>query len=119
MHNMWQNSRVLNKGVNIMQENKLAKIIGQEILKQANTEKTILEYENEGKDITDLNKACQYIYYGFYNEKGNKMKPTELAKYIEEKIERSKGKDNFYSKWSKNRFPEALELVNKWIKKNI
>lgn len=104
-----------------MKENKLAKIISKEILKEAaaNVEKTIAEYENEGKDISDLNRACQYVYYGFYDEKGKKMKPTELVKYLEEKIEKNKGKENFYSMYGKNRFPEALKLVNKWIQENI
>ena len=98
---------------------KLAEIIKDEILKKATEEKTIIEYELENKDVSDLQKACQYVYYGFYDEKAKKMKPSELLKYLQQKVETQKSQSKFYKSWTETRFPQAIELVQNWIKNNI
>ena len=84
-------------------------------------EKTFDELEKEGKDISDISYACCYAYYGFYADKGRKMTPSELVAYFEKEIERSKDDKvaKFYKNWAGSRYPEALEIVKKWIKKNI
>ena len=84
-------------------------------------EKTFEELEKEGKDISDISYACCYAYYGFYADKGRKMTPSELVAYFEKEIERSKNDKvaKFYKNWAGSRYPEALEIVKKWIKKNI
>ena len=84
-------------------------------------EKTFDELEKEGKDISDISYACCYAYYGFYTDKGRKMTPSELVAYFEKEIERSKDDKvaKFYKNWAGSRYPEALEIVKKWIKKNI
>jgi len=84
-------------------------------------EKTFDELEKEGKDISDISYACCYAYYGFYADKGRKMTPSELVAYFEKEIERSKDDKvaKFYKNWASSRYPEALEIVKKWIKKNI
>lgn len=83
-------------------------------------EKTFDELEKEGKDISDISHACCYVYYGFYADKGRKMTPSELVKYFEDEIEKSKDDKfaKFYKNWAGSRFPEALEIVKRWIKKN-
>lgn len=83
-------------------------------------EKTFDELEKEGKDISDISYACCYVYYGFYADKGRKMTPSELVKYFEDEIEKSKDDKfaKFYKNWAGSRFPEALEIVKRWIKKN-
>lgn len=87
-------------------------------IKSANKEKTMQEYENEGCDTTNLMKACQHIYYGFYDEIKNKWSPEKLLNYMEKRLDNAKNNPDeakFEKNWATSRFPEAIELVKQFI----
>lgn len=93
------------------------------IIKQATNnsqEKTMKEYAEDGKDMKDYLKACQYVYYGFDTEKADKMTPSEIVKYLESRVSaQQKGEPKFNKVWVNSRFPEAIKLMNKWIAENL
>lgn len=66
------------------------------------------------KDTSDIQIACSSVYYGFYEAQGKDMTPNQLVEYFENEI----AKENEFSNYAKKKYPEALQIVKRWIKKN-
>ena len=76
---------------------------------------TIGQLRESGKDVGKLDKAMQYVHYGFKEEKGNKMSPQQLLDFLEKRVKESDKDKNFGDRWAKSRFPEAIKLVKEYI----
>lgn len=76
-------------------------------------EKTIGEMEKAGENVSHLKQAMQHVHYGFYEEKGKKMTPTQFKEFLKSEQEKNAGKNDYYANRTKQRYPEAEKLANK------
>ena len=76
-------------------------------------EKTIGEMEKAGENVSHLKQAMQHVHYGFYEERGKKMTPTQFKEFLKSEQEKNAGKNDYYANRTKQRYPEAEKLANK------
>lgn len=81
--------------------------------KEAADDLTIAQLEEQGIDVTNLFRACQHVYHGFYEERGKKMTPEKLLKFLEKGVNTTG--DDFGARHQRERYPEAIKLVKEWL----
>ena len=79
--------------------------------KPSKKEKTIGEMEEAGENVSHLKQAMQHVHYGFYEEKGKNMTPTQFKEFLKSEQEKNVGKNDYYANRTKQRYPEAEKLA--------
>lgn len=85
--------------------------LSNEKAKPAKKEKTIGEMEEAGENVSNLKQAMQHVHYGFYEERGKKMTPTQFKEFLKSEQEKNAGKNDYYANRTKQRYPEAEKLA--------